>query len=69
MTYDLMLVCIHHVCIQAVVREQFAMRACLDDTACFDHDDPVGLEDRVKAMRDDQDGAAFHELMCRFFKE
>ena len=41
------------------------MRALGDDAPVIHHDDPVRLEHRRQAMRDDQRGAAFHQPLQR----
>jgi hypothetical protein len=43
--------------IEAAAREQFFMRALLDDAPVLQHDDAIGVAHRGEAMRDDEPGA------------
>ncbi len=49
-----------------VACDQFVVGAFLGDKAAFEHDDLVGVADRAEAVRDGDDGAAFHQAFERF---
>lgn len=48
-------------CVDALLRDQFFVRAVFNDLAVFEHDDPVEFRDRTEAMRDHDTCAVFHE--------
>ena len=53
----------HEFEIRALPAHQIGVRALLDDPAAVHDDDLVGVAHRAQAMRDDDDGAALHEVL------
>ena len=55
--------------IEPAAREQFAVRALLDDVAVAHDEDTVGIADGAQAVRDDKARAAAHEVIHRLLDE